>query len=1757
MKRFASALLAMLLVLTMVVPNFVGPARAETAGENPSQDMIPERPKDAEVFFDSEKEAYSFNTATYWDVYQQNLGVEKGTKDGVNAVNQDLVLTSSTDGALVSKGAVTKAESVQLELTEWGSFTNPKVIDIPDVPLKAGANDINVQFDPGADVRGMYILRGNEEIAHLTPNKVHSNIQAALVVNGDRAEEALTATDKNNGWIESKGTAKYKKDKSCFGWLDNGSITYHFPENSIETEGNYTIRVEYARGKDDGDGSATKSANVVLTVTDPAVNGLKGALRIDYETAKTFTYQQYGESGGSYTPADTAFDYSDGSSTVVGWGGSFSYTSTQHAKYLALTMKCIDGPELKTVLNYLTIHLVNKDGTNVATLKASDKRDEYASGFGGDYRTYVYGPLDIKDEKNDVQGIKLVFERGNHEKDISGSIELAYVGICTSNNVEKDASGWIDFCPFDYDMAGFNSFTDVEKAGTEQQEERRPFLRPNKLGNQQTVNIPPEQAVYNKDTLTETQKNATVSGCNVSVAHRFAWHAWTMSTSDANIVSADHATHNGTGSFNALEIKYQNTDYHTTYAKLTGTETRKGQWFAITLKAEDLKAMGGDPSEDIQNIRLVLKKNGKIVNTVRLGDFKTGCTEGAATMSAELLQEGYRTLFYNMGDSQEITTVEFDFSEVKKAGAGEDTHRIYVKDIYLFTPQLVIEKDVDKEVAAAGGTLTYTLTVKNTSQGTMDNYTVKDVLPAGLTYVEGSSEITAEGKQTTKRDPDTATTDGSTNRQTLTWSFKPGDGYSLDKGGSITIRFKVLIPEGAKHGTVYNNMATVGEISSNPVRTTIWDATQNSLTFYAQVGMWTTLNLDLGTTEVETEEEWKETGSYEITVQRGKINNTDADGNPGTGSCGGVTISEGDEVRLTGPEGGFIFKGKNDSDAAVEINGKTWRLNNDGGKHEGFTPHGTIYYHKYSTASGENDADGPDCSGPLSGFKKSGSYVTLDGVQPVTNGTVKLNLAGMWQKNLDFTLSVGHKEKKTEEKNNTFAGLGSSKYDPKKDGFEVGTDENQVGNNKPTLNYLAEPSMAGQKTTFFVNFYPGGDSTKTPRQMMVTVYNYQVSNHKYVLDYGLPVYLTGNKDNHDQSIQGFSGTKLLADEDANDGIRFFGVSGTKINNDDEANPGDYKDEKKLYNLAGGTFKNGTVTTTFGNADSKNQTILYTPTRFMDSVDTFYYGVQVQKNGIDANAALDATNATPVMEGEITVVPASIVYYEDNFSKSGTEEADGQNGILYGEGHSTKGTSKKQYQSNELNLRYGYDEAYANDGTYSGNSATKMEAGSYAMFQFKGTGIDIISSTADNTGTVYVYVFDNAQIGENGTIEAAKEGVNPELVDVQIVNTYYENNGGEGLYQIPVVNIRELKGDKTHVVKILVSSVGKANPVYLDGLRIYNPLGEADSKEYYDASELNTNILELRDMILGDGYKISYDTDGKATVTVNEGATQQASLVRFGTDKTTFLTGATVTENFTGAYYNNNQTESTNPAMTANLLSYLVQGPNNEVYLSEGYGVAFYVSEGNGDGSTTLQVGAKMLMGAPNLQYRNADDKWVGLDNEHGGTIQTATEMYYEIPLSECQGAGNGKYLVALRVGNGVASTADDGVDAVDKTPKNVISLTYLKASNNLVFSSVEDRRADKVVDANFDVSGIKSVVEPGANHRRTITFATDKDVLDVKVYLKDKEVTATAASYVFADAGNKTWLVTYDASGEGPYSLKLIQATGESKGIIAGTEAGE
>ena len=242
-----------------------------------------------------------------------------------------------------------------------------------------------------------------------------------------------------------------------------------------------------------------------------------------------------------------------------------------------------------------------------------------------------------------------------------------------------------------------------------------------------------------------------------------------------------------------------------------------------------------------------------------------------------------------------------------------------------------------------------------------------------------------------------------------------------------------------------------------------------------------------------------------------------------------------------------------------------------------------------------------------------------------------------------------------------------------------------------------------------------------------------------------------------------------------------------------------------------------------------------------------------------------------LEKTLTIIPASNVYYEDSLASftDGSGAALGANWKLVdsnGNENATEDTTTTQAleQLGSSGI-YGYDVAYNSSSMLSMGTAHKVtvtaamantdawtaqptSAWPTAQFTFKGTGFDIISLTNNKSGAIFVDVYAGSKA--EGTAEKK-----------YVVNNYYgytyengkwivKENASDTLYQIPVMKITDLAyGEHTVVIKVAYSQYfdtaeAKEYSFWLDAIRVYDPMGEY--ADYTKDNEGYPQYIKLRD-----------------------------------------------------------------------------------------------------------------------------------------------------------------------------------------------------------------------------------------------------------------------------------------------------------------------
>ena len=285
-----------------------------------------------------------------------------------------------------------------------------------------------------------------------------------------------------------------------------------------------------------------------------------------------------------------------------------------------------------------------------------------------------------------------------------------------------------------------------------------------------------------------------------------------------------------------------------------------------------------------------------------------------------------------------------------------------------------------------------------------------------------------------------------------------------------------------------------------------------------------------------------------------------------------------------------------------------------------------------------------------------------------------------------------------------------------------------------------------------------------------------------------------------------------------------------------------------------------VNTTYGE-DAEKAGFTFTPTDFMDSVYDIWMAIAVHETDVEPTPLNQPINFSKEVQmyKKVSVMPANVVYYEDDFAGIKYDTTGTANSMT----HVGSGSGSLS-QSIDQNLQYGNDSAYQNpiNPDYSGESQTQVSIGdtkAFATFDFTGTGFEIIGRTnAVDSSTARVVVKD--QSGK--------------VVKTVIVVTEYDNNADEGddaINQFPIVRVNGLTFGKYTVeisgvpVYDFSNFIGgkpgiKESWLIIDGIRIYQSLaGSIDS-----VVESDTRVVYT-----GTQYPVYYQWDTQTPLYLSE------------------------------------------------------------------------------------------------------------------------------------------------------------------------------------------------------------------------------------------------------------------------------------------------
>lgn len=633
--------------------------------------------------------------------------------------------------------------------------------------------------------------------------------------------------------------------------------------------------------------------------------------------------------------------------------------------------------------------------------------------------------------------------------------------------------------------------------------------------------------------------------------------------------------------------------------------------------------------------------------------------------------------------------------------------------------------------------------------------------------------------------------------------------------------------------------------------------------------------------------------------------------------------------------------------------------------------------------------------------------------------------------------------------------------------------------------------------------YKGTTTDKGNFEGTITVLTYQATDKVYVFDYGLESNIAEKNANGDGLFQG--GT-------------FYNKEAT----------GDMATTAKLGKI---TAAEGNTQTTISGSDivinkdeSAKSAVTFKPIAFMDKVENYTYTADITKNGATLNSNNPETGTT--VHGTIKTMPASVVYYEDNFANEVT--VTDKDGIKI-----VNSTPINLSQSNSQTELYGHDNAYADTANDdSAGSSTEMTVGAKATFTFKGTGFDLISRTSGTSGSI-VYKVKNMDTNTVATYGA--------------VDTYY-NNGD--LYQLPVISIKNLAYAKYEVTLLVPkSNMESASTFYLDGVRIYNPLNDDEEKNAsYIKNEVSVKTTSIREMILGtceiteSGIN---DPDSGSYITSAEVPGSTSSILYCAGDENA------MSLSFLGDVNQEDMNQDASATYSNSLAEYLRRGPSNEVYLTGTTGIGFVV-KADGTADSTLQVEAKTVDMSTETEGIDTTLSMVtkttdGYAKRIISAINTKTAMYYNIPVENAIPLKDGNYLVVL------TGTATD---------TQCISLTNLKQKGYTISSPADTANKALVKDIiesampvtpeyGVDVSFVKfsSALQSGKKVTAEVTVPEGSEVDGFQVYANENPITTKMVKGE-TKSGQTTYKVMFNMTkARGKITLDFVPYKFDTDGV--------
>ena len=245
------------------------------------------------------------------------------------------------------------------------------------------------------------------------------------------------------------------------------------------------------------------------------------------------------------------------------------------------------------------------------------------------------------------------------------------------------------------------------------------------------------------------------------------------------------------------------------------------------------------------------------------------------------------------------------------------------------------------------------------------------------------------------------------------------------------------------------------------------------------------------------------------------------------------------------------------------------------------------------------------------------------------------------------------------------------------------------------------------------------------------------------------------------------------------------------------------------------------------------TFTYTMTKQLTEVEEIRYIIKVTSTADEKleGEVVETRTAVRYALGKIYIAPATIMYYEENFSDMITFTDNTKTGNKWGCTVETAGNSNYQEPGvvgTATDSTYGSDVAYLDDSFDSNGTSRYADTKDGALqfsYSFTGTGTTIFARTSDKTGYIQVKIYEGTDISSDT------------LIDISYRDTYWKDKNNTTLdssgilYNIPVYTNEELDyGTYTVVCTVAKAGTptdgnknGAGNEFYLDGIRVMQPL----------------------------------------------------------------------------------------------------------------------------------------------------------------------------------------------------------------------------------------------------------------------------------------------------------------------------------------------